>query len=174
MAMIPHVQVIGDKETLAAIGRASGPRLRRAVVLTARASMRPTLTAAQALAPRESGRLRGSLKISVLSSHYARRHGEVGVAIAPANDFTFRGITGTKYAVTRNRARERRLHARGYVTGLGSVWNYAHIIETGLTRKGKRRARASWYLRRALAANAQRMIREMGDGIMVHLDETKA
>lgn len=172
--MIPHVQVIGDKETLAAIRRASGPRLRRAVQMTARASMRPTLETAKSLAPRESGRLSASLKIYTLSSFFARRYGDVGVAIYPSNDFTYRGITGTKYAVTRNRAKERRLHARGYVTGLGSVWNYAHIIETGLTRKGKRRARASWYLRRSLESHATRMIREMGDGLMGHLNATKA
>jgi hypothetical protein len=168
------VRVIGDQATLAAVQRATGPRLRTAILKTARATMKPTLETAKANAPRMSGRLSASLKIYTLSRFVARRDGEVGVAIYPANDFTYRGVTGTKYAVIRNAAKERRFHARGYVTGLGSVWKYAHIIETGQTRAGKRRGRASWFMRRALEAHASRMIAAFSPGIMQHLNETKA
>ena len=170
--MIPMVSVIGDKETLAAIRRATGPQLRRAIQKTARATMKPTLGTAKAMAPRESGRLSASLKIYTLSSFFARRYGEVGVAIYPSNDFTFRSGS-QRVSVSRNRARTLARQKRGYVA-MSSVWNYAHIVETGLTRKGKRRARASWYLRRALESHAGRMQAEMGTGLMQHLNETKA
>lgn len=163
-------RVLGDRPVIQALANIAGPNLRRATLAAARQTMKPTMADAKANAPAHTGRLRASLKIHTLQ----RLSGDqTGVAIYPANDFVFRH-EGQRILVGRSKRTIKKAIKRGLQIDTLSVWSYAHIIETGHTRKGVSRMRPQWFLRRALESNAARMQADFGRAILAHVEANKA
>ncbi len=163
-----RLSVVGTDRVIRALAELRGPKLRRVVIRSARGAMRPTLADAKGTVPVVTGRLRASLKLFDLARANLKQ-GEAGVAIYPANDFTF-GRGSARRAVARSRRKREWATAKGVTIDKTTPWLYAHIVETGETRKGHNRNAPRWYLRSAIQRNADRMIGDfstlLGQGLI--------
>jgi hypothetical protein len=173
--MAMNIQIVGDKALIATFGELTKPRLRAAIVKASKTTMIPTLATAKQNVPVRTGRLRASLALHATTARQASRQGMAGVAIWPSNDFSFDAPDGTAQFVARSKKKAAKFLKRGLVSAGGtSPWEYAHIVETGMTRNGVRRQTASWYLRRALESNTPRMISEFQPAIFSEIAAAKA
>ena len=148
-----------------------GPKLRQVARRATTTALRPVLTAARALAPVHSGRLRASLGQLATSS---RRGNFVGSRIGTRRDFVYRSTAGERLVSGSGKKRDKAL-ARGIAQDRTTAQQYARGIHFGVDHSGRvrRKSGAIPFLEHPITAQAEQIIATVASELRRHVESAR-
>lgn len=162
-----------DERLRAALARAERRPLENALRRITRARAKPALDAVRRLTPVVSGKLAKSWH---LVTYTTPSKGEVGVRIAPREEFVLRDRQGVKRLVTNQKASRRidQARAAGHQIDRQSTVYYALPIETGKYADGTtaRRKGGAKMLARGLTATSATFMQDVASDVFAFLTTT--